>query len=537
MSALVGLENMGFVANMASMVLYFLYKMYFDLSTAANTLTNFMGSTFLLSLLGAFISDAYLNRLHTTLIFGILEILGLAMLTIQARYKSLLPEYCGKSSCVEGGVALMLYASLGLLAVGSGGVKGALPPHGADQFDQKNPKEAKAIATYFNYLMLSTTIGASIGVTFIVWISMNKAWYWGFFTALLGALVGFVVLTAGTPFYRIQRPSGSPLTKIVQVIVVAIKNRRLTSPEDSSELYEIGEKKSNTNYIRVLHTDQFRWMDKAAIMQESTDTEKPRDPWKLCTVSEVEEVKVLTRMLPIIGSTIIMNTCLAQLQTFSMEQGSRMNLFLGSKQVPAPSIPIIPLVFMSILIPLYERYFVPFARKYTGHPTGITQLQRVGVGLVLSAISMGTAGLVEVKRRNAANGSPPMKISIFWLSFQFGIFGIADMFTLVGLLEFFYREAPAGMRSLSTSFTWISLSMGYFLSSIFALPASCPGKSSPRRLARSAASALGGLNPHPRGVPAPLAWCSGLFLSPRCISGLPSQRLTAPNPLQTYASA
>lgn len=41
------------------------------------------------------------------------------------------------------------------------------------------------------------------------------------------------------------------------------------------------------------------------------------------------------------------------------------------------------------------------------------------------------------------------------------------MFTLVGLLEFFYREAPAGMKSLSTSFTWLSLSFGYFLSTIF----------------------------------------------------------------------
>lgn len=41
------------------------------------------------------------------------------------------------------------------------------------------------------------------------------------------------------------------------------------------------------------------------------------------------------------------------------------------------------------------------------------------------------------------------------------------MFTLVGLLEFFYKEAPAGMRSLSTSFTFLSLSFGYFLSTVF----------------------------------------------------------------------
>ena len=162
-----------------------------------------------------------------------------------------------------------------------------------------------------------------------------------------------------------------------------------------------------------------------------------------------------------------MNTCLAQLQTFSVTQGAYMDPQLGSIKVPTPSIPVIPLLFMSILLPVYELLFVPFARKITGHPSGITQLQRVGVGLVLSAVSMTIAGFVEVKRRNAFNQMPPKQISLFWLSFQYCIFGIADMFTLVGLLEFFYKEAPAGMRTLSTSFTFLSLSFGNFLSSVF----------------------------------------------------------------------
>lgn len=34
-------------------------------------------------------------------------------------------------------------------------------------------------------------------------------------------------------------------------------------------------------------------------------------------------------------------------------------------------------------------------------------------------------------------------------------------------MEFFYSEAPVGMRSLSTSFSWLSLSIGYYLSSVF----------------------------------------------------------------------
>ncbi|ONK63016.1 uncharacterized protein A4U43_C07F10510 [Asparagus officinalis] len=41
------------------------------------------------------------------------------------------------------------------------------------------------------------------------------------------------------------------------------------------------------------------------------------------------------------------------------------------------------------------------------------------------------------------------------------------MFTLVGLMEFFYSEAPEGMRSLATSFSFLTISIGYFLSSAF----------------------------------------------------------------------
>ncbi|KAL8555034.1 hypothetical protein ACS0TY_003004 [Phlomoides rotata] len=464
--ALSALENMGFVANMVSLVLYFSYKLYFDLSTSANTLTNLMGSTFLLSMVGGFISDTYLNRFLTCVIFGTLEVLALSMMTIQAHSESLLPTPCGKSSCLKGGAAVYFYTSLCLLALGVGGVKGSMPALGADQFDAKDPKEAKGLGSYFNWLLLSSVTGAAIGTTVIVWVSTNKNnhnWWKGFLITAVAAFLGYVFLLLGKPFYRLHVPKDSPFMRIAQVITVAVKNGGLSHPESPSELYEINEKDSESTTAKIAHTQQLRWLDKAAILGQNTEP----SPWKVCTVTQVEEVKVLTRMIPIIGSTIILNTCMAQLQTFSVQQGYRMDPHLGSFKVPSASIPVIPLIFMIILIPIYDRLFVPFIRKFTNHPSGITQLQRVGLGLVLSSLSMAIAALVEVKRRNQSLKNPLQPISLFWLGFQYGIFGIADMFTLVGLLEFYYKEAPVGMRSLSTSFTFISQAIGYFLSSVF----------------------------------------------------------------------
>lgn len=177
-------------------------------------------------------------------------------------------------------------------------------------------------------------------------------------------------------------------------------------------------------------------------------------------------------MLPIIVSTIFMNTCLAQLQTFSIQQGTTMDRNILGFKVPAPSIPVIPLLFMFVLIPIYERILVPLARKVTGIPTGIRHLQRIGIGLVLSAISMAVAGAVETRRKSVAidnnmvDSLDPLPISVFWLGYQYAIFGAADMFTLVGLLEFFYAESSRGMKSLSTAIAWSSSAFGYFTSTV-----------------------------------------------------------------------
>ncbi|CAN4108311.1 unnamed protein product [Withania somnifera] len=458
---LLGLENMGFVTVMVSFGLYFSIVMGFDLTGSANTLTNLMGTTFLLSILGGFISDTYINRYHTVLVFGPFEILAFVLITIQARDKSLQPV-CVVPNCISGGKAIFFYASLCCFALGCGGVKGALPALGADQFNQKDPKEAKALGRYFNLVLFSSVIGGALGVTFIVYVSTVKAWWKGFLISLIGTTLGFIVFAFGKPFFRFQTPAGSPLTRIFQVIVVALKNRKLQIPKDSEELYEISDKECDSSQLKLAHTKQFRFLDKAAIHPKITEPK----PWTVCTVTQVEEVKVLTRMLPIIASTIIMNTCMAQLQTFSVAQGYRMNRFIKKFEIPAPSVPAIPLIFMCILVPIYDFFFVPFARKITKHPSGITQLQRVGVGLVLSIVSMSVAALVEIKRKHHSLKDPLKPIHLAWLGFQYAIFGIADMFTLVGLLEFFYKEAPIGMRSLSTSFTWISVSLGYFLSSV-----------------------------------------------------------------------
>lgn len=199
-------------------------------------------------------------------------------------------------------------------------------------------------------------------------------------------------------------------------------------------------------------------------MQDGNSTKE--SPWKLCTVNQVEQVKILISVIPIFACTIVFNTILAQLQTFSVQQGSSMNTKLTkSFHIPPASLQAIPYIMLIFLVPLYDTFFVPFARKITGHDSGVTPLQRIGLGLFVATFSMVSAALMEYKRRNAAvilNKT----LSIFWITPQFLIFGVSEMFTAVGLIEFFYKQSVKGMQSFLTAITYCSYSFGFYLSSV-----------------------------------------------------------------------
>lgn len=213
-------------------------------------------------------------------------------------------------------------------------------------------------------------------------------------------------------------------------------------------------------------------MDRAAFVNADLKNRLPEpSKWELCTVTQVEETKAIAKLMPIWAGTIIMNVVLAQLQTFTIEQGATMNRKVGSFKFPAASIPFFPLIIMAILVPLYDRIFVPYARRFTGLDRGITFLQRIGIGLVLSVLSMIIAAIVEVKRIDKAKAhgllddpTATIPMSIFWLVPQYFTFGIADMFTYIGVLEFFYDQAPDSMRSTSTGLSFTTISLGYFIS-------------------------------------------------------------------------
>uniref|UniRef100_A0A0D3F6W5 Uncharacterized protein n=1 Tax=Oryza barthii TaxID=65489 RepID=A0A0D3F6W5_9ORYZ len=172
-----------------------------------------------------------------------------------------------------------------------------------------------------------------------------------------------------------------------------------------------------------------RCLDRAAIMEADLAASPAKtnqtSAAPAATVTEVEEVKMVVKLLPIWSTCILFWTVYSQMTTFSVEQATRMDRHLrpgaapGGFAIPAGSLSVF--LFLSILLftSLNERVLVPAAR-------------RVGAG---------------------------------------------EAFAYVGQLEFFIREAPERMKSMSTGLFLVTLSMGFFLSSflVFAVDAATRG--------------------------------------------------------------
>ena len=217
-----------------------------------------------------------------------------------------------------------------------------------------------------------------------------------------------------------------------------------------------------------------RFFDKAAIVApsnkevEEADAPALRGPWRLCAVTQVEELKILVRMLPLLATIVFFYAVAAQVPSTFVEQGMAMDTTVGSARIPSASMSTFNVLTIVVLIPLYDRVFVPVARRLTGRENGISGLQRIGAGLAMPVLSMGAAAFLETARLRAAKASPraPNGTCVLWQVPQYALEGVGQVLTTVGQFSFFYSQAPPAMKTVCTALGLLSITAGEYLSSL-----------------------------------------------------------------------
>ncbi|XP_006662041.1 protein NRT1/ PTR FAMILY 6.3-like [Oryza brachyantha] len=467
-------ERMTTLGIAVNLVPYMTGTMHLGNAAAANTVTNFIGTSFMLCLLGGFIADTYLGRYLTIAVFAAVQATGVMILTISTAAPGLRPPACsdpkGESAdcVVANGTQLgVLYLGLYLTALGTGGLKSSVSGFGSDQFDESDDGERKKMMRFFNWFYFFVSIGALLATTVLVYVQDNVGRRWGYGICAVGILVGLAVFLSGTRKYRFKKLVGSPLTQVAAVTAAAWSKRSLPLPSDPDMLYDVDDAAAAGQDIkgkqRLPHSKECRFLDHAAIIDGAAPAASGK--WTLCTRTDVEEVKQVVRMLPIWATTIMFWTIHAQMTTFAVAQASIMDRrVVGSFLIPAGSLTVFLIGSILLTVPFYDRLVLPVARRLTGNPHGLTPLQRVFVGLFLSIAGMAAAALIE--RHRLASSSHGAVLTVFLLMPQFVLVGAGEAFTYMGQLDFFLRECPKGMKTMSTGLFLSTCAIGFFFSTL-----------------------------------------------------------------------
>ncbi|KAG2326509.1 hypothetical protein Bca4012_035466 [Brassica carinata] len=460
-------ERLSYYGLATNLVVYLTTILHQDLKTAIRNANYWAGVTTLMPLLGGFVADAYLGRYTTVLVATTVYLMGLVLLTMSWFIPGLKP--CHQEVCVEPRKAheIAFFIAIYLISIGTGGHKPSLESFGADQFDEGHAEERKMKMSYFNWWSAGLCAGILTAVTVIVFIEDRVGW--GVSSLILTAVmtISLLIFLVGKPFYRYRKPLGSPLTPMLQVFVAAIAKRKLPYPSDPSLLHEVS-KAEFSNGRLLSHTTHVKFLDKAAIIEDNTPQAlQKQSPWRLATLTKVEETKLIINMIPIWLSVLVFGICAAQATTFFIKQATVMDRHISGKNsftIPAASIYCLTALTLIMYVTVYDKLLVPFLRRNTQNQRGINILQRVGIGMFFAVITMIIAALVEKKRLHRSQHNTPM--SVFWLAPQFIVLGVAEGFTLVGLQEYFYDQVPDSMRSLGIAFYLSVLGAGSFLNNL-----------------------------------------------------------------------
>lgn len=136
------------------------------------------------------------------------------------------------------GQLAILYASLLLGALGSGGIRPCVVAFGADQFDETDPKQTTKTWRYFNWYYFVMGVSILVAVTVLVYIQDTIGWGWGLGIPTIAMFFSIIAFIGGYPLYRNLDPAGSPFTRLLQVSVAAFRKRKLAMVSDPALLYQ-----------------------------------------------------------------------------------------------------------------------------------------------------------------------------------------------------------------------------------------------------------------------------------------------------------
>jgi len=439
-------------------------------STDAQTLyMAFQSYTYLVPLLSGIVADSFLGAQKTLYGAAIIYIIGLIILLISTIINQKLVTAGGTQEVAEpAGVALYFVGSF-VAAFGAGAIKPAVIVMGADQYNENLPEERLQRDSFYTLFYVTVQVGSLVAGYFPMLV--EKVDHGPTYTI---AITTFLLMVASGILFAfrkrfVNRPcKGSETARVAAVLGSAVA--RTCCP--------CGVKDTTLDRSHSLQESQMKRQapkKKAFLDAASRLYGGPFDH------DTVIKTKQIIRMLPLWSTQIIVFLIYGQGATYWVAEGWQMDdTKLNSNTLNSVFDPLFCMIFM-----LAIRYFVSHPQSFIGkflHKRGwqLTGLRQMGIGIIPFTFAVLSAGLLEAKRRNSPvllnaegkivtsqYGAPKHEMSVFWMLIPTALASLGESFCFVGAADFFYSEAPIGLKTISIALNLLSTAVANWIGIAF----------------------------------------------------------------------
>ncbi|MFT4556071.1 MAG: POT-type proton-dependent oligopeptide transporter [Planctomycetales bacterium] len=459
----------------------------------------FVAGVYAFPMIGAIIADRLLGKYHTILWLSLVYCLGHLVLSI------------GENSI--GGMAI----GLGLIAIGSGGIKPCVSAHVGDQFGKGNWNLVGRVFQAFYFIINFGSFFATLMIPFIrsspdkIWILRDHPEY---ATSVAFAIPGILMFLATIAFWmgrkvfvHVPAHPGGKVGLLDSIGATLLFMGFIGLP-----LFGWGVLSFSTNVVLTLSSVLIGlWVfeERQAIEQDdgflavmfhsvealfkgdnrktiaALDSEVAEDSihrhWFFSSAAKrfgeeaAEGPRAVLRIISIFFLVSVFWALFDQHASSWVRQAQRMNLDLvlpwstsgaDGKSVPAvlsmlPSqiSALNPLMVMA-LIPFNTFFLYPFITKRGWE---MTPLRRMTIGMLTASLAFVVVAMIQV--RINAGGDEDM-ISVLWQFFPYLIMTQAEVMVSITGLEFAYTQAPTRMKSTIMGFWLLSVSLGNKLTAV-----------------------------------------------------------------------
>ncbi|KAK8534025.1 hypothetical protein V6N12_047423 [Hibiscus sabdariffa] len=226
-----------------------------------------------------------------------------------------------------------------------------------------------------------------------------------------------------------------PFLNILRAIKEAVSRLikgGITLPNDNSDVVE-------------LELQERPLCDQKHYSNEGSDSNLELEP----NTYLIENAKIVLRILPIWTMLLMFAVIFQQPATFFTKQGMTMERRIGRNfKIPPATLQSAITLSIILLMPLYDKVLIPITKMVTRNKK-VVETKRL-----------------EISRTMGNQESETVPLSILWLLPQYVVLGISDIFTVVGMQEFFYNEVPVRMRTMGFALYTSVFGVGSFLSAL-----------------------------------------------------------------------